>query len=113
MVGKITATASATVLTEPSLVKEIKKFVLLICLVAFSTASLSLITWGSWLREAYPNFMSVAGIIIIAIATIIAYVPEGLPICVTLTLSIIAKQMFKQRVLVKNLPAVETLGSVK
>ncbi|KAJ2078644.1 hypothetical protein GGI16_007898, partial [Coemansia sp. S142-1] len=43
---------------------------------------------------------------------IIAFVPEGLPICLTLTLTLIAKRMQRQNVLVKNLTTVETLGSV-
>jgi sodium/potassium-transporting ATPase subunit alpha len=46
------------------------------------------------------------------IGVVVAFIPEGLPICVTLTLSIIAKRMARQSVLVKSLPTVETLGSV-
>lgn len=39
-----------------------------------------------------------------------AFVPEGLPSVVTLLLSIAAKRMAKQNVLVKDLQGVETLG---
>jgi P-type E1-E2 ATPase len=35
---------------------------------------------------------------------------KGLPICVALSLTIIAKRMTKQNVLVKNLATIETLG---
>ena len=41
-----------------------------------------------------------------------AFVPEGLPSVVTLLLSIAAKRMAAQNVLVKDLQGVETLGSV-
>ena len=36
--------------------------------------------------------------------------PQGLPICVALSLTIIAKRMAKHNVLVKNLATIETLG---
>ena len=43
---------------------------------------------------------------------LVAFVPEGLPSVVTLLLSIAAKRMAAQNVLVKDLQGVETLGSV-
>lgn len=43
---------------------------------------------------------------------LVAFVPEGLPSVVTLLLSIAAKRMASQNVLVKDLQGVETLGSV-
>lgn len=42
----------------------------------------------------------------------IAFIPESLPVCVTLSLLIIAKRMAKSRVLVKNLSVIETLSCV-
>jgi sodium/potassium-transporting ATPase subunit alpha len=47
-----------------------------------------------------------------AVSILVAFVPEGLPSVVTLLLSIAAKRMAKQNVLVKDLQGVETLGSV-
>lgn len=38
--------------------------------------------------------------------------PEGLPISLTLALTVSAKNMFRENVLVKSLPTVETLGAI-
>ena len=47
------------------------------------------------------------------VSILVAFVPEGLPSVVTLLLSIAAKRMAAQNVLVKDLQGVETLGSVR
>ncbi|CAL1532052.1 unnamed protein product [Lymnaea stagnalis] len=49
--------------------------------------------------------------IVFLIGTIVANVPEGLLITVTVSLTLTAKRMAKKNCLVKNLEAVETLGS--
>jgi len=46
------------------------------------------------------------------ISFVTAYVPQGLPVCVALTLTLIARRMARKNVLVKTLPTVETLGAV-
>jgi sodium/potassium-transporting ATPase subunit alpha len=43
---------------------------------------------------------------------IVTFVPEGLPAAVTLVLTIVAKRMYKQKVMVKSLATVETFNSV-
>lgn len=62
--------------------------------------------------EISQTFLNWAAIISNVISVIVAYIPEGLPISVTLTLTVVAKRMSKANVLVKSLPTVETLGAV-
>lgn len=45
------------------------------------------------------------------IGILVANVPEGLLGCITISLAITAKQLSEKHVLVKNIEAVETLGS--
>jgi sodium/potassium-transporting ATPase subunit alpha len=46
-----------------------------------------------------------------SIGLIVANIPEGLLITITICMAKAAKQMWKRMVLVKNLQSVETLGS--
>eukprot|EP00026_Physarum_polycephalum_P002073 Phypoly_transcript_02077.p1 GENE.Phypoly_transcript_02077~~Phypoly_transcript_02077.p1 ORF type:complete len:897 (+),score=112.36 Phypoly_transcript_02077:167-2692(+) len=110
--GRITSLAAADSETS-QLQKDITHFVLIIAFLSISTGIICIIVWGAWLKHSYPGFMNVAMIITTALSAIVAYVPEGLPVCVTLTLTIVAKHMSKNNALVKSLPTVETLGAVE
>jgi sodium/potassium-transporting ATPase subunit alpha len=100
--------AKLTITEQPrasQLSAEINTFVRLIALVATITAVVFFVfglvsKFGVGLTFSF------------AIGTFVAYVPQGLPATVTLLLSIAAKRLSKQNVLVKNLHAVETLGSI-
>ena len=46
------------------------------------------------------------------IAVLVAFIPTGLPVAVTLSLLLVARKMAKHKVLVKNLTTIETLSCV-
>ncbi|MBT4763225.1 MAG: HAD-IC family P-type ATPase [Bdellovibrionaceae bacterium] len=50
-------------------------------------------------------------VLLLSVAIAVASIPEGLPVAITIALSIASKRMSKRNVIVKNLPAVEALGS--
>lgn len=114
IMGSITKASSRTKQANSgsALHKEIRRFVLVVAMLAISTGMLCVFVWLGWLRKSYPNFLSKSAITTTALGVIVAYVPEGLPVCITIALSLIAKRMSNQNVLAKSLMTVETLGSV-
>ena len=84
--------------------KEIKSFVRKITLIAVVLGVLffiiALLMGYSWDKA-----------VVFLIGIIVANVPEGLLVTVTITLSLTAKRMASKNCLVKNLEGVETLGS--
>ncbi|GAA5813534.1 hypothetical protein MFLAVUS_007013 [Mucor flavus] len=112
LMGKIACLSLADPNTRTTLQVEILRFVIIIATLSISVGSICLITWAAWLRRDYPDFLSVSAALIAVISVIVAFVPEGMPIAVTLCLTLIANRMKKNNVLCKVLTTVETLGSV-
>ena len=84
---------------------ELKRFVIMISIIAV-TMGVILFFLSLYLQGAPFNLAVSQGI-----GIIVANVPEGLLGCITISLSITAKILADKKVLVKNLEAVETLGS--
>ena len=71
-----------------------------------------LAVWAGYIRVKHPNYMNVPTLIVDLVSIGIAFVPEGLPIAVTASLTITANVMKKNKILCKSLKTVETLGAV-
>ncbi|XP_072513147.1 sodium/potassium-transporting ATPase subunit alpha-1-like [Salminus brasiliensis] len=104
VMGRIAILASSLEGGKTPIAKEIEHFIHIITGVAVflgvSFFILSLILGYGWLEA-----------VIFLIGIIVANVPEGLLATVTVCLTLTAKRMAKKNCLVKNLEAVETLGS--
>ncbi|PWY98405.1 putative K, P-type ATPase [Testicularia cyperi] len=92
--------------------KEISRFVYIIISLTITLVLIMLITWLAWLRKDHPTFLSTVGILTNLMSLVVAFIPEGMPIAVALTLSLIARRMRDVKVLPKSLSTVETLGCV-
>ncbi|KAH8826038.1 calcium ATPase transmembrane domain M-containing protein [Flagelloscypha sp. PMI_526] len=108
--GRIVAMSGETKFKMTPMQKEIWFFTKVISTLAISLFCLAIIIWAAWLRVRFPGFLTASSAIINSIGCLTAFVPQGLPLCVALSLTIVAKRMAKHNVLVKNLATIETLG---
>ncbi len=103
-IGKISTLIATTETLDTPLTKRIKQFshALLYAIVALSVVTL----FVGWLhgKPMLDAFMA-------AVALAVGAIPEGLPAAVTIMLAIGVSRMAKRRAIIRNLPAVETLGS--
>ncbi|KAK0720249.1 Na+/H+/K+ antiporter P-type ATPase [Lasiosphaeris hirsuta] len=95
-----------------TLEREVLNFVYVICSIMFAMILLVVILWAAWLRKSYPGWINVPTLIVDCVSVAVAFIPEGLPIALTASLTIAANKMKKHKVLCKSLKTVETLGSV-
>lgn len=84
---------------------ELDRFVLIITVIALTLGIVFFLL--ALLVVKYP----ILECLIFGIGILVANVPEGLLACITISLAITAKRLAEKQVLVKNLEAVETLGS--
>ncbi|KAH7381738.1 hypothetical protein BKA66DRAFT_419220 [Pyrenochaeta sp. MPI-SDFR-AT-0127] len=92
--------------------KEILRFVMIISLFITCVVILIVILWAAWLRKDHPTWIDVPLLIVSCVSAAVAFIPEGLPIALTTSLTIVANIMRKNKILCKSLKTVETLGSV-
>lgn len=92
--------------------KEITRFVKIIIGLTLTLVIIMLITWVAWLRVDHFDFINTVGILTNLMSLVVAFIPEGMPIAVALTLSLIARRLRDARILPKSLSTVETLGCV-
>lgn len=103
-VGRISQLISSAANLETPLTRKIGQFsrVLLVAILV-----LSAITFGIGVLRGQP----VVDTLMAAIALAVGAIPEGLPAAMTVTLAIGVSRMARRRAIIRNLPAVETLGS--
>ncbi len=103
-VGRISQLISSAAELETPLTRKIGQFsrVLLVAILV-----LSALTFGIGLLRG----QAVVDTLMAAIALAVGAIPEGLPAALTVTLAIGVSRMARRRAIIRNLPAVETLGS--
>ncbi|XP_014558885.1 hypothetical protein COCVIDRAFT_14025 [Bipolaris victoriae FI3] len=112
VMGRI-AQATSGVKEEPTLIqREISRFVYIIVCLTVCLALLLLFVWVGWLRKDHKGFLSVIAMLNNVMGCVVAFIPEGMPVGVALTLMMVARRMKSANVLPKGLSTVETLGCV-
>ncbi|THC93834.1 hypothetical protein EYZ11_006686 [Aspergillus tanneri] len=107
------ALSSSSVKEQPTLIQqEITRFVKIIVCLTVTLAALILFTWVGWLRVDHPGYMSVVAMLNNVMGCVVAFIPEGMPVGVALTLMMVARRMKNNNILPKGLSTVETLGCV-
>lgn len=107
------ALSSSSVKEQPTLIqREITRFVIIIVILTIILAALFCFTWVGWLRVDHYAFMNVVGMLDDVMGCVVAFIPEGMPVGVALTLLMIAHRMKNNNILPKGLSTVETLGCV-
>lgn len=111
-VGKIAGMLTGEDQTTP-LQKQLSKTAKIISIIVLSIAFL--IFAVSLVRGIITDKENITGEIVTcfmtAVAIAVAAIPEGLPAVVTIVLALGVQRMSKKNAIIRNLPAVETLGS--
>jgi sodium/potassium-transporting ATPase subunit alpha len=102
--GRIVQLTKETIPVETPIRKELRHFIRIISSIAIT---LGMLFFAISLLLGKPLISS----LIFAIGIIVANVPEGLLPTVTLALTMASRRMAQKNALIKNLEAVETLGS--
>ncbi|KAL4510360.1 hypothetical protein ABPG72_008250 [Tetrahymena utriculariae] len=103
--GQIADLSSGEKKVKTPLRQELDRFVILITIIAIFLGVLFFLLAYFYMKYDYMVC------IVFGIGILVANVPEGLLGCITISLAITAKNLAGKNVLVKNLEAVETLGS--
>ncbi|WP_373500309.1 cation-translocating P-type ATPase [Desulfococcus sp.] len=103
-VGIIARTVTESESGKPPLVLRMERFVKHISILVLGiSAGLALLLW--------THGQDLAAIFFFVVALAVSAIPEGLPVALTVTLSIATKRMSGRSVIVRKLTAVESLGS--
>src|SRR3990170_1108701 len=103
-VGRISQLISTVEELQTPLTRKIAQFSRILLYVILSMAALTFLVGTLHGQAVIDTFMA-------AIALAVGAIPEGLPAALTVTLAIGVSRMARRRAIIRNLPAVETLGS--
>ena len=104
--GKITTLLSEVQTLTTPLLRQIASFARLLTIAVLSVAA-TVFAFGTLVRGYAMDEM-----FIVVIGLFVAAIPEGLPAILTITLAIGVQRMAARNVIIRRLPAVETLGAV-
>ncbi|PIL33977.1 transporter [Ganoderma sinense ZZ0214-1] len=110
--GRIAKLSSMESSGMTTLQREVLFLVMLIASLATAIAVLLVILWATWLRHSFPSYINVSGLLIDIVSVMVAFLPDGLPLAVTLSIAKVAHTLSQHKVLCKSLVIVETLGAV-
>ncbi|MBI2741726.1 MAG: HAD-IC family P-type ATPase [Rhodospirillales bacterium] len=104
--GRINALLAGVSALETPLLRQIKQFGYVITAVV-GIVGVLVFAYGKWVKgmDFVELFQAVVGIAV-------SVIPEGLPAIITITLAIGVQRMARRNAIIRQLPAVETLGSV-
>ncbi|KAI8923004.1 hypothetical protein BC831DRAFT_473406 [Entophlyctis helioformis] len=105
VLGRIAGLATSETQRPSPLTQEIERF----CKIVTAVASLTAVVFFFYTLARGRGLNNALSF---AVGVLVAWVPQGLPATVTMLLTIAAKRMAKQHVLVKDLHGVETLGAI-
>ncbi|KAI1314386.1 hypothetical protein EDD11_002212 [Mortierella claussenii] len=111
VLGQIAGLTAGEGSGKSPLTREIDDFVKIIASIAIITAVVFFLI-GYFAVYRSQGSSGISSTLNFAIGVFVAWVPEGLPATVTMLLTIAAKRMASQNVLVKDLTGVETLGAI-
>ncbi|KAG1891478.1 hypothetical protein F4604DRAFT_1876576 [Suillus subluteus] len=110
VMGRLVKMSGETKFKLTTIQREVWFFTKIISYIALFFFGLSILLYGVWLRTSYPGYDTASSAIVNSIGCLTAFVPQGLPVCVALSLTVVARRMAKRHVLIKNLATIETLG---
>ncbi|RDW70502.1 cation-translocating P-type ATPase [Aspergillus mulundensis] len=110
--GRVASLSSGRRTKMTPMQREILRFVVIIASLVVLFVTIIVIIWAAYLRRDHPDFINVPALIVSCVSVGVAFIPEGLPIAISMGLTIAAGIMKKNKILCKSLATVETLGAV-